>query len=569
MDRRKYIKGIWPCCVLLGVTFVLYLILNELTPLWCDDLDYADDGRTLRAILNRETHDYLYHSGRFFSHSLVQLFGGILGKSLFNVVNPLMTVALVYLVPLCGCRTSWQSDDRGKLFFLISLSLFLVWFILPDQYITMFMIAGSSNYIWASVLNLLFLYLFKRVVDEDMPIGGLGFALLLLLSFLSGTWMEMFSIAILPSIALYLLVKKKIRNRRALWMTVLYGIGTGIVVLAPGNFVRHSIAASGTSGFFTWVINQLEIIIRTGLFAVWLAIVVLLIIRCCGQDYTIKRFISESFVFLSAILISYAFVFVSGVPSSRVEWGIFIFSFVILFLLLQGFSWSGLLSWILSIIPIVMVLYGFGDEFGVFREKKRIVDEMVVNLKMNSLTDGDTYLWPKVRDTRKSIPAPSGENGNWPGEYVAKYYQVSPFKIIPREAYQYCKGFRNADSLLFGVFPCLGSDVLIRLDKNNDFGISVRQQYRAEGFVFRSSLSRLLRACGGEGLSRRVYNAPNPFPGGKLLLERMSNEPKEIRISRDSKQYSVFSYAGEWFAVVPQKDILPFYDTSDIVCTVE
>ena len=183
-NRSKSYLPVWLLAV--GI-FVLYLILNCLTPLWCDDLDYAHEGHTLRDIFRRETFDYLHANGRIFSHSVVQFFAGILGKPVFNPVNAFLTTVLICMIPCVASNDDSSQRTLWKLFLLVSASLFLVWFVIPDQYITMFMIAGSSNYIWGCILNLLFINIFATI-DECDETSRAKYGLFILLALFAGAW---------------------------------------------------------------------------------------------------------------------------------------------------------------------------------------------------------------------------------------------------------------------------------------------------------------------------------------------------------------------------------------------
>ena len=571
--KKSVLRGInWNLtinCVLLCAVFLLYYLLNLLTPLWCDDLDYACDGRTLRAIWNKESFDYLYHSGRFFSHSTVQFFAGILGKGFFNFANASMTLLLILGVSVFWGPRKQVHVSGLSFFFLISLSLFLVWFFLPDQYITMFMIAGSSNYIWAAVLNLVFILLFMKEVGGE-HLKGKGIQLVaFILSFFAGTWMEMYSIAVLPACGLLFIVKKGWKNRVAMGMIVLYAVGAAIVTFAPGNFVRHGDAVSSRPGLFTWCINQLEIAIRSGLVWVWLWIVAIFLIRFFRQHYTFKQFLSDTFVFQVAILFSYAFIFVSGVTSYRVGWGISIFSFVILFILLQGLTMPDSVYGALALLALTGVLIDFSSEYKVLRLKNAAVNEMVHQLKNNDLKDNHCFLWPEVPYSRKSIPDPVGEEGNWPGEFVARYYQSPSFSIVPKEAYRFCKGERQVDSLFCDKIPCVGSLALFRLNDGDGHSVTVQYEYNENRYVFRSSIARLVSALGFEGLVRESYGSPHEILGGKWLLERMESVQISRKLSMEDGQYNGFHFGGNSYLAVPLRDLLaPFSDPISI-CILE
>ena len=258
----SWIARHWEIVLFSVIVFALYSVINWLTPLWCDDLDYGADGHTFADIFHREFHDYLYANGRIFSHTLVQLFVGMFGKALFNLVNPIMTLLMIMLLVFASGINLNTKEDRWSMFFFLSISFFLVWFVLPDQYITMFMVAGSSNYIWAAVLNLLFISAFMRFLVKDKELKNWAWVGMCILSFFAGAWMEMYSVALTPALFFCLILKRNYRNKKALVSFGLYSIGAIVVIFAPGNFVRQGLTFGGRANVSTWLVNQLELAIK-------------------------------------------------------------------------------------------------------------------------------------------------------------------------------------------------------------------------------------------------------------------------------------------------------------------
>ena len=311
MKFKTALLQYWNVLLLVLFAIVAYSVINWLTPLWCDDLDYGAAGHSFGDIAHKEVHDYFHANGRICSHSLVQVFAGMLGKPLFNLVNPIMTLLMVILLPVVSGETIKASANKWRWFFMISLSLLLVWFVLPDQYITMFMIAGSSNYIWAAVLNLLFVYVFSQVLTKEVNVKGWQWVGVVALSFFAGAWMEMYSIAVVPALFLYLLLHKRNVNKHIIMAFVFYVVGTAIVVFAPGNFVRQGRSIGEHPTVATWFVNQLELAIRFKLVWVWLLTLTLLIIEIVKKQYFFKEFIEDVMVWLVGIIVSYVFLFVS------------------------------------------------------------------------------------------------------------------------------------------------------------------------------------------------------------------------------------------------------------------
>lgn len=553
---KKALFQNWSVILVLLLIMVLYSVINWLTPLWCDDLDYGHAGHTLGDIAHREVHDYFHANGRIFSHTLVQLFAGIIGKPLFNLLNPVMTMIMVALLPVVAGEELKVDTNKWRWALLLSLSLLLAWFVLPDQYITMFMIAGSSNYIWAAVLNLLFVYVFTQQMTKEQDLKVWQWVCVILLSFFAGAWMEMYSIALAPALFLYLLLNRKNVNKQLVVAFVCYSVGTALVVLAPGNFERHGVAVSGHPALVTWVVTQLELAIKFKLIWVWLLSLALLIIEVVNKQYTIKTFIEKNLIWLVGIAVSYVFLFVSGVTSYRSQWAIYLFSFVILFFLLKKIQVRNLFYALASLLFLVIVVADFIKECKACYVKKEAVEELLHQAKTGSLTEGKYYLWPQTEATRKSIPVPTGVNGLWPGNSFATFHHLNRFVVMPKEAYAFCSGNESYDALYYGVLPIVNGMAIAEIDEGAS-SLSLAYDYDIPfAYVLRNQPARLLQALGCSGTTRKVYNSRG------LLLEKEQPLASVSSVSDAKEGVFAFDYRGVRYMAVPIEMLQPKYEAA-------
>lgn len=555
MKSKKALLQNWNVILLLLIVTVLYSVINWLTPLWCDDLDYGAAGHTLGDIARREVHDYFHANGRLFSHSLVQLFAGIIGKPLFDILNPIMTMVMVALLPLAAGEELKAGANKWRWALLLSLSLLLVWFVLPDQYITMFMIAGSSNYIWAAVLNLLFVCVFTQQLTKEQSLKGWQWACVILLSSFAGAWMEMYSIALAPALFLYLLLHRKNVNKPMAVAFVCYAVGTAFVVLAPGNFERHGETVGGHPALVTWIVTQLELAIRFKLIWVWLLSLALLIIELVKKQITIKTFIEESILWLVGIGVSYAFLFVSGVTSYRSQWAIYLFSFIILFSLLRMVQTRNVFYILASLLFLVIVVADFIKECKACSVKKEAVAELLHQAKTGSLREGKYYLWPQTVTTRKSIPIPTGVNGLWPGNSFATFHHLDGFVVMPKEAYDFCAGSKPCDSLYYGAIPAVNGMAIAKLDAGVK-NIALTYDYDTPfAYVLRNQPARLLQAMGCGETTGKVYNSRG------FLLEKEEPFTSVSGVSDAMEGVFVFDFHGERYLAAPIDMLKPKYAT--------
>lgn len=560
MKFKKAFLEYWIVLLLLLFIIMVYSVINWLTPLWCDDLDYGAAGHTFGDIAHKEIHDYYHANGRICSHSLVQVFAGMLGKPLFNLLNPIMTLLMIILLPVVSGKIPKVSVNKWRWFFLVSISLMLVWFVMPDQYITMFMIAGSSNYIWAAVLNLLFVYMFTHMLTKEMTMKAWQWVGIVALSFFAGAWMEMYSIALAPALFLYLLLHRRNINKRLILAFVFYVVGTAIVVFAPGNFVRQGGTIGVQVTIVTWLVNQLELAIRLKLVWVWLLTLALLIFEMVKKQYFFKEFVQDVIIWLFGIIVSYAFLFVSGVPIYRAQWAICLFSFVILFAVLSKVhvkDWCGL---VLSLLCVAIVCFDFCKEYKVCVKKRNVVDTMFNQAQTGTLTEGNCYLWPKTVSSRKSIPVPTGLNGCWPCYSFATFHHLDKFVILPDQAYSYCIGDRQADSLFCGLVPMVDGLTIVELEEES-LKLELVYEYDIENaYVFRSTFGRLIAALGCKEVVRKVYDSDKAFYG--LLLEKLYPLESTSSVLDGTENVFVFDFHQSRYLVAPFRMIMPQYDAS-------
>ena len=566
MKSNKPLLQNWNIALLMLLVIVLYSVINWLTPLWCDDLDYGDTGHTFEDIVHREVYDYFHANGRIFSHTLVQLFAGILGKPFFNMLNPLLTLLMVVLLPIVSGEVLKVGVNKWRWFSLFSLSLIMVWYVLPDQYITMFMIAGSSNYIWAAVFNLLFVYVFTQQLTKGTVLKGWMWAFIIILSFFAGAWMEMYSVALAPALFLYLLFHIKCINKQMAVAFICYVVGTAIVVFAPGNFERHEQDVGGHPGAATWIVTQLELAIRFKLVWVWALSLVLVIVELIKKQFKIEEFLENTMIWIVGILVSYAFLFVSGVTSYRSQWAIYLFSFIILFFLLKKVRVKNLYYVLMSLMLLTLVFVDFCKEFEACSMKRAAVSELLHEAQTKTLTEGCYYLWPQTIETRKSIPTPTGLNGSWPGKFFSSFYRLDHFVVMPESVYLYCSGNRTEVGTYLGCIPMVDGMAVLPLDISAT-GVTVRYDYeKKRGYVFHNKSQRILEAFGIKSLARKVYDSKNEMFLGKVLLEEIDPLETEVRLSGDVDNNFLFDYRDTRYVAASLEVLSPKYDVPVISC---
>lgn len=176
---------------LLLIPFVLILIMNELTAFTSDD--YMYHFFFVEGLANQSSHEltsileivpsmfnhYFFQNGRIVAHTVVQFFAYWDTKVVFNIFNSLAFVGLGILILI------FVNYKRIRVMTGI-ITYFLLWLTLPQFGLTVLWLSGSGNYLWMSILLLLFLlpYRYIRAIQNKKVI--FVFPYVIILGFLSG-----------------------------------------------------------------------------------------------------------------------------------------------------------------------------------------------------------------------------------------------------------------------------------------------------------------------------------------------------------------------------------------------
>ena len=320
----------------MALAAVAFLVLNLLTPEYHDDFVYKfmfEDGgvnyghpiRSLGDIFFSQVDHYGSVNGRSIVHVLVQLCTGLLGKSVFNILNVIVFGAFIWLLS----RNVGRCNHLPVSVFVITLVLLLPRF--KDTFLWM---TGSINYLWSATAVLLYLLAYDqrhdRPWDRSLP-------LLLVASLLIGWTHEGITLPLAAALLIInLLTLKKTRGRQqGLWLALALMAGACIVVFAPSTIARsHNAGGFTPSGLALKFITGLTVMSR-------LKIVYLMLsasaVACLMDRDTFKQVIARDGYLLLAALLSLGIVFASGMESTRTAFGLELFSMV--FLLRLAGAW--------------------------------------------------------------------------------------------------------------------------------------------------------------------------------------------------------------------------------------
>lgn len=248
--------------IFLSVVFILFYILNRFSYSAADDYWYGfltnSDGTLTRInslgdAVYKQWQQYFEWGGRILVHSITSWFCGVGGMEAFKLCNSIVFIALLTgLIVLSRQYNGYRKNDKS----LLTLLLFVL---MPVQG-TIFLgsIAMCVNYMWTSCAIVWFIVLYNKTLCLNDNTSVCRNIIYFIVALVVGSLQESFSVGL--SMGLFVWVCMNFRNVKSCqwWLIIGFWLGTGVVTLAPGNFVRMG----ETSGnYVTGVAQSLSFVI--------------------------------------------------------------------------------------------------------------------------------------------------------------------------------------------------------------------------------------------------------------------------------------------------------------------
>ena len=332
--------------IILFIIFISMLALNYLYPYISDDYTYMykyDNFERIKNIsdifFSMKDHYFLW-GGRVLAHSLASVFL-LLPKNIFNICNSIMYTIFIYMIYLIGRR---NNKDNYNYLFIIHL---LIWFINISFGEVTLWLTGSCNYLWTSVIILLFLYLFHKENKNVIIFSILGI--------LAGMCNENFSLSIIFVCILFVIFNKNYRNKNNYIGIIFLIIGYLFLFLAPGNFIR---ASAGVNNIIT--ITQ-KILYLIKVFSL-LIIFILLLSHVLYKKNKLKK---DYLIYILGSIMCILFLVVAPTFSLRATIGTLIYNLIIIIDILFSFKFdlNKYIYLILGVIYLISYLYTLQDTY--------------------------------------------------------------------------------------------------------------------------------------------------------------------------------------------------------------
>lgn len=232
----------WLVCV--TIIFIIFFIINYLTPPLADDFAYRNYGESfhdnkidaLNGFLRSVMGFYKLWGGRIAGYVFMVIFNAM-PPVLFDLLNSACYILFVYLVYKIS---NFGRKPSLKLFLFVNI---LIWLFVPDYGQVMFWTSGSANYLYPAVIDLIVLLLCRKYSSKKGSCfqSILWFLPAWLLGILAGCGMENISAGMLVVLTLNMVFFAKNKIASNPMMIGLYTgalMGYGILLFAPGNAAR-------------------------------------------------------------------------------------------------------------------------------------------------------------------------------------------------------------------------------------------------------------------------------------------------------------------------------------------
>ena len=327
--------------IMMAIVAVAFGVLNFLTPQYHDDfvykfmfeggsVNYDHPVRSIGDIVASQVEHYHSVNGRSIVHFLVQLFTGLLGKTVFNLFNVIVFCSFIFLLKKQSTGSTRQGGDAK---FCVSTLVILVLVLLMPRFKDTFLwMTGSINYLWSATATLGFLLIYEKQRKRAMDWSLLP---MLIVAFLLGWTHEGITLPLAASLVLINLfaLKQNHGREQGLWLALAYLAGGCVIALAPGTITRSGMGGDlAPSALGLKVITGFVVLAKIRI--VYLALLATAIAWFTRRDVA-KHVIKRNNYLILAMLLSLGIVFASGLESSRTAFGLELFAMIYLLRLLS------------------------------------------------------------------------------------------------------------------------------------------------------------------------------------------------------------------------------------------
>ncbi|WP_370458806.1 DUF6056 family protein [Dysgonomonas sp. 520] len=415
------------CFLLIFSILLMYFsifLLNNKTFIHGDDYIYSyifttfDRIGSFSDILESQKTHYFEWGGRIVVHSIVQallMFPPIV----IDLVNSFAFLSLIVLM-------YFHAKGRGKhSISLLILIYFFTWLLQPVFGDTVLWITGSVNYLWVSVITLLFLLPFR--LYEGKQNNNIFTKVILCLCFffsgiIAGWTNENTSVGMIVAIFLFILSYQYKGWKKPAWSIAGFiGSIAGYVMLiaAPGNFARARSEGAVLYPFkivYNFITSTFTLFDYLGVFLLIVAILYILYYKFYSDKRNNTGLLV--FIYLAAMLASiYCMIFSPSVFAARSWFGVICYAIiafgVVFYRLNRKYTFISLIKYSITCVFLCLFL---SEYYSAFKDVSQVETARIEQLA--AIEDAKAKGLTKV--TLKPI-APKTKYGMFDAKYALEY----------------------------------------------------------------------------------------------------------------------------------------------------
>ena len=432
--------------LILLLTFGMMYILNNNTHFTSDDFRYhfmyesfmptsnveriSSFGDIIKSMYNH----YFMWGGRITAHTLVQFFL-MFDKQFFNIINSIAFVGLAVLI-------YFHSNVSRKLNISLLIGIiFSLWFFIPQFGLTVLWVSGAGNYLWCTVIILLFLLPYRRYLESENYFKDniLSFILMFFAGILAGWTNENTGGAMILLTMLFMAYYKLKNIKIPKWAFSGFFsscIGFALLALAPGNNARKEYLVNKTLNIVKNIGNVFgtSFTLMFGL-TILLLVVLALFLITNNNTQLISKSLTISFMYILSALVGIIVLIVSPQIPARTWFGPIVFIIIAIGNIYSNISInSKSLNIILSICLIVFTIK-FADSYNVaYKDITKTYKSINTQISTINTEKESGNLNIEIKNIPKSQSEYNAFRGSryisedkesWINKWMAKYYGIN------------------------------------------------------------------------------------------------------------------------------------------------
>lgn len=444
-------------CVI--ITFLVFYHLNRLFPLYADDWPYSfiweSHERKVQPItsfgdiLVSQYNHYNNWGGRSIVHIIAQTLLWI-GSGWTDVLNALAYVFLLIII--------YKISNKGREtnVFLFLFIMILMWLAHPMLLGVILWTTGSANYLWGTLIILLFIYPYYSYYKSDKKKDGKDnipkAILFLLVGVIAGWTNENTSAALIFFMIVLFVLMKREQKKIPLWAILgLVGfiIGFIIMIKAPGNYVRRGLIYDvlKVNGLSTFEIMETRIPDMIRMFKRRIGLLSIIYLAFCfiyfkfikSENSTHKRkTILISILFFLTSYVAFFAMFAAPIFPLRATFGIIILLLISIFILIASIPIKNKVLKVGNLVLIIALFTVFSIDF---QKKYKYLDYMsdlwderylYIEEQKKEGNKDITFTNELIWNKRFEMGDFSTDSTDWMNQSFARYNGLNTVRVIKK-----------------------------------------------------------------------------------------------------------------------------------------